>query len=69
VGDVQQWAIQGSNTSSNSPEKPQNAETGTAESAADSGNSNFAATIAAIMSLPLTEVEKAQAVRRLLSQQ
>lgn len=57
----------------NNPAKPLGkagiSEAGAAKSAADSGDSSFAEAIKTIMALPLSDAEKAQAVRRLLAQQ
>jgi hypothetical protein len=61
------WAIQGSNTPSKPPEKQQIQKAGAVKCAVDSGDSAFTSVIASIMALPLTDAEKAQAVRRLMS--
>ena len=57
----------------NNPAKPLGkagiSETGAAKSAADSDDSGFADAIKATMALPLSEAEKADAVRRLLAAQ
>jgi hypothetical protein len=61
------WAIQVQNNQQVSTEKPKKPNEGAAKGAADSPRSDFAAAVAAIMSLPLTNMEKAKAVRRLLA--
>ncbi|HAI13170.1 MAG TPA: hypothetical protein DCM28_15790 [Phycisphaerales bacterium] len=58
--------VQDLNTSDKTREKLQTHNTGAAKSAADSNQSSLADAIRAIMSLPLTDNEKADAVRRLL---
>jgi hypothetical protein len=59
------WAQQDSNTPTVSLEKPQSAPAGTVKRPAFGGDS-FAEAVAAIMRLPLTDAERAEAVRRLL---
>jgi hypothetical protein len=51
-----------------SAEKPPKSNPGTVKGAAESPDSDFAVTAAAIMRLPLTDSEKAEAIRRLLAQ-
>jgi hypothetical protein len=60
------WAVVDSNTPAIITEKPQVADTGAVKSAAFEGDS-FAQAVAAVMRLPLSESEKAEAVRRLLA--
>jgi hypothetical protein len=59
--------IQDQNTPPIFGQKQQIFESGAVKSAASDGNSTFADAIAAIMALPLTDAEKAEAVRRLLA--
>jgi hypothetical protein len=63
-----QWARQDQNTSPVSAKKRQNGMKGAAKSAAGLA-CPFAAAIAAIVTLPLTEAEKADAVRKLLGRE
>tara|TARA_Y100001954_G_C15745087_1_gene570607 strand:- start:182 stop:376 length:195 start_codon:yes stop_codon:yes gene_type:complete len=60
------WAIQGSNNPAKTPEKPHIQDAGAAKSAAVTDQAGFADAIQAIMTLPLSDTEKADAVRRLL---
>jgi hypothetical protein len=62
------WAAQDSNTPRETSGKPHTPPTGAAKSAASGGDS-FAEAVAAIMRLPLTDPERAEAVRRLLADQ
>jgi hypothetical protein len=66
------WAIQDSNTPADPSEKQHNAPTGAATSAAFTADSRaadgIAAALAMIATLPLTDAEKAEAVRRLLAE-
>ena len=62
----EKWALQDQNTPTISEEKPQIPEVGAAKSAVIGGDS-FAEAVAGIMRLPLTDAEKAEAVRRLLA--
>jgi hypothetical protein len=61
-----QWALQAPNTPPISAEKQQVSPTDTSKNAAPAPETNFAAAVASIMALPLTDSEKAEAVRRLL---
>jgi hypothetical protein len=60
------WAIQGENTPAISAEKQQVSQVGAVKGAVKSDETGFASAVAAIMSLPLSDAEKAEAVRRLL---
>jgi hypothetical protein len=62
------WAIQDHNNATESAEKQHTRKTGAAKGAADRRNSGFAEAIQAILSLPLSDAEKADAVRRLLKE-
>jgi hypothetical protein len=62
-----EWARQGSHTSLNSPQKQDIPGTGAAKCAAPSAQAGFANAVAAITHLPLSDEEKAAAVRRLLA--
>jgi len=64
---LQKWAIQGENTPADRSANPQNSEIGAAKRAASGGSATFGDAVAAIMRLPLSDVEKADAVRRLLA--
>jgi len=63
-----EWAIQDSNIPAISAEKRHKPTLGAAKSAADTVNDAFAEAVRVIMSLPLDDAEKAEAVRRLLAQ-
>jgi len=65
--DLQQWAIRDQNTPTISPEKQHVSQAGAVKGAAENGDSGFTVAITAIMALPLTDNEKAEAVRRLLA--
>lgn len=67
AGKSKDWAIQDRNTPEVSTEKSNVSSEGAVKGAANPEDSDFAAMIRAILSLPLTETEKAQAIRRLLS--
>ena len=69
AGKSDKWTVQDSNTPAISAEKPHIPQTGAAKSAAENRDSDFAQAVAAIMALPLSDAEKAQAVRRLLAGQ
>ena len=69
AGKSDKWTVQDSNTPRETAKKPHISKTGAAKCAAENGNSDFAQAVAAIMALPLTDAEKAQAVRRLLAGQ
>jgi hypothetical protein len=62
----QQWAVQGQNTPPVSTENQQISTHGAVNRAANPSNS-FAEAMAAIMPLPLSDAEKAEAIRRLLT--
>ena len=61
------WARLDSTTPAVSPEKKRIQPSGAVKGAADSTVDGFATSIAAIMALPLSDTEKAEAVRRLLA--
>jgi hypothetical protein len=63
------WARKDQNTPRISREIQHFSKAGAVKGAADSADSGFTAAISAIMSLPLTDAEKAEAVRRLLNHQ
>lgn len=63
------WAIQDQNTPTVSGEKQQIPSTGAVKSAANRGDSAFADAVAAVMKLPLSDAEKAEAIRRLLAEE
>jgi hypothetical protein len=71
VGDINahfpKYPRQGSNFSPKSSTKPHILQAGGTESGTLSGDSGFADAVAAVMRLPLTDAEKAEAVRRLLA--
>jgi hypothetical protein len=60
------WAIQEANTTGVSTENQHIPSTG-AEKGAENRAGSFVAAVAAVMSLPLSDSEKAEAVRRLLA--
>lgn len=59
------WAMRDSKQPDISREKPHISPQG-AEKSAESRGDRFAAAVAAVMALPLSDTEKAEAVRRLL---
>lgn len=61
------WAIQAPNTPQLSPEKQQIPQRGAVKGAASGEDSSFAVAVTSIMQLPLSDSEKAEAVRRLLN--
>ncbi len=67
AGDQEKWAMGDSNNPTETREIPRIIEVGAAKSAADSGEIDFAEAVRAVMALPLTDAEKAEAVRRLLA--
>ncbi len=67
VAKTAMWALQDQNTPQDSSEKPHIPQAGAVESAEEKADSGFAAAVTAIMGLPLTDAEKAEAVRRLLA--
>lgn len=60
------WAVQDSNSAAIPAEKPHTSTPGAAKSAADTGDSDLTEALAMIARLPLTDAEKAEAVRQLL---
>jgi hypothetical protein len=64
AGETNQWTGWGSNTPTIHREKQGANEEGAVKSAVNPGN--FAEAVAAIMRLPLSDADKAEAVRRLL---
>jgi hypothetical protein len=55
------------NTPPLSAEKQHISQVGAAKGAVENADSHFAAAVAGIMGLPLTDAEKAEAIRRLLA--
>jgi hypothetical protein len=68
-GTFVEWAWQDSNDPTESAGKPAIPGQGAAKSAANASKSGFSDAVRAIMALPLTDAEKADAVRRLLNQE
>lgn len=63
-----EWAVQDENTPPLSSEKSSMGNTGAVKSAADKVPIGFVAAVAAIVALPLTDSEKAEAIRRLIAE-
>ena len=68
VGKSEKWARQDSNNPIIPAGKQHKPTLGAAKSAADTGDGAFAEAVKAIMSLPLDDADKAEAVRRLMAQ-
>ena len=64
--ETDKWARQDANTSSIPVEKHHISEVGAAKGAVKAPDLSFVAAVTGIMALPLTDAEKADAVRRLL---
>jgi hypothetical protein len=64
---LSQWARQDQNTLIVSREIPQMSTAGAVKSAVEPADASFADAVAGILALPLTDSQKAEAVRRLLT--